>query len=86
MASSKRPKAVNRQAQREEILSTMRSAYRKLRKGKPLTEREARILKKGYDSFMELYNVFRPNIKETLIELGNDIEAQLDEAEIEDDD
>jgi len=79
MAKTKVP---DRQAQRAELLATMRRARKKLDRGAPLTEREARILKRGYDSFMELYNVFRPTIKETLMQLGNSIEDSLDAATI----
>lgn len=71
---------------RAELLETARVAFSKLRKGKTITAREARILKKCHDSFLELYEVFKPSIRETLRDQGALIESLLEQNEEDEDD
>ena len=63
---------------REQIYADTRVAFSKLNKGKPLTDREARLLSKMHRTFLELYDVFRPSIKRTLTAQSEEIAALLE--------
>lgn len=68
---------------RAEMYETGREAFAKLKKGKALTEREARILQNLHRTFLELNEVFKPTIRETLRSQSELIENLLDEADEE---
>ncbi len=71
---------------RAELLETARVAFSKLKRGKAITEREARILKKCHDSFLELYEVFKPTLRDTLRDQGALIYSLLEQDDDEEED
>lgn len=78
---NRRRSAPTPQEKRQAFLEEAKAAFAKLKAGKSISAREARILQKGHQAYMELHDVFRPTIKGILQQQSEDIAAMLEEAE-----
>lgn len=79
----KKQREPTREEKRAAFNESVKAAYTKLKSGETLTSREARILKKSHDAFLELYDIFKPSIISVLRDQSRKIDSMLEEAEIE---
>jgi hypothetical protein len=83
---AKRKRELTPAEKRERIYAAARDAFKRLQAGEAITEREARLLRKMYDSFIELNNIFAPSIKKVLKAQSREIDNALEDADIDDED
>jgi hypothetical protein len=71
---------------REEMYNRIRATLKKVRRGEEVEMRDLQLTKKSYVAFMELFDVFKPSIKSTLLAQQAEIESLIEQYEETDED